>query len=176
MFNLMLAIDWESINWSAVGAIGTAIGSIATAIAVIVAIIQLKQPNKKLIRVDVYKTVDLDIGIVVGVNIINAGNRDVQLRSVHYIVRGKEEILIPINYEAIKSTVKIDSAIQVEYKYKNTLNLKIVVPEGISGKLILPSYVREVMVDGVLVKGDFDGKYYRYNLRSGIRIVTANVI
>ena len=119
MFNLMLAIDWESINWSAVGAIGTAIGSIATAIAVIVAIIQLKQPNKKAIRVDVYKTVDLDIGIVVGVNIINIGNRDVQLRSVHYIVRGKEEILIPINYESIKSTVKIDSAIQVEYKYKN---------------------------------------------------------
>lgn len=38
---------------------------------------------------------------------------------MHYIVRGKEEILIPINYEAIKSTVKIDSAIQVEYKYKN---------------------------------------------------------
>lgn len=38
MFNLMLAIDWESINWNAVGAIGTAIGSIATAIAVIVAI------------------------------------------------------------------------------------------------------------------------------------------
>lgn len=119
MFNLMLAIDWESINWSAVGAIGTAVGSIATAIAVIVAIIQLKQPNKKAIRVDVYKTVDLDIGIVVGVNIINIGNRDVQLRSVHYIVRGKEEILIPINYESIKSTVKIDSAIQVEYKYKN---------------------------------------------------------
>ena len=45
-------MDWQ-LFWTAFGAIGTTLGSLITAIAVVVAVIQYKQPLKKQVKLTV---------------------------------------------------------------------------------------------------------------------------
>ena len=45
-------MDWQ-LFWTAFGAVGTTLGSLITAIAVVVAVIQYKQPLKKQVKLTV---------------------------------------------------------------------------------------------------------------------------
>ena len=57
-------MDWD-IFWNAFGAIGTTLGSLITAIAVVVAVIQYKQPLNKRLKISLttaFPVYDLGLG------------------------------------------------------------------------------------------------------------------
>ena len=82
-------MDW-SIFWEAFGAIGTTIGSLVTAIAVIVAVVQYKQPFLKKIRVKfnlAISNLDNAVKAYYQVTIINRGIRPCSITSIW--IKGK---------------------------------------------------------------------------------------
>jgi len=87
-------MDWN-IFWSAFGAIGTTVGSLITAIAVIIAVMQYKQPLKKIVKVKMTSAISLDelsgkSLCFYCISIKNKGIRTVQINSI-YILKGIEK-------------------------------------------------------------------------------------
>lgn len=112
------------VNWEAIGAIGTAIGSIATAIAVIVAIVQLKAPTKKVIEVFSASAIRAnDRGLketYLYVDIKNKGNRAVELRQI-YLIIGKEKYFLEqstIKEVRFPQVVNVESMVTVYFPFQ----------------------------------------------------------
>ena len=95
--NNAISFDWN-LFWTAFGAIGGTVGALATAAAVIVALWQTKYNFKKKIRV---KFTDSSIAVndvskrkLICVEIINIGNRDVNIQSWGFKVNKKKQFLL----------------------------------------------------------------------------------
>ena len=91
-----MEIDW-SLFWNAFGAIGTTIGSLITAAAVIVAVIQYKQPLIKRVKITTSTTIPFR-GNELGerhlcISLMNKGIRSVIITNI-YLNAGHKNILI----------------------------------------------------------------------------------
>ncbi len=89
-------MDW-SIFWTAFGAIGTTVGSLITAIAVLVAVIQYKQPLKKRIKITVstsFPVFDYGLGeSYLCISLANTGVRTVIITNI-YLNAGRKNYVI----------------------------------------------------------------------------------
>ena len=89
-------MDW-GIFWSAFGAIGTTIGSLITAIAVVIAVVQYKQPLIKKIKMTLstaFPVLDYGLGkSFYCITISNTGIRPIIITNI-YINAGKKNLVI----------------------------------------------------------------------------------
>lgn len=110
-------MDWN-LFWNAFGAIGGTLGALATTIAVIVALWQTKDSQKKKIKLSFNE----DITIVpqnakafyryVGVTVTNIGNRDIVISGWGFKLHNGERIVV------VKDTSPISSLIQIDLPHK----------------------------------------------------------
>ncbi len=89
-------MDWN-LFWSAFVAIGTTIGSITTAIAVVVAVVQYKQPLSKRIKITVNTSIPIsDCGLdenYLCISIANTGVRTVFITNIYLNTRNKNIVI-----------------------------------------------------------------------------------
>ena len=89
-------MDWQ-LFWTAFGAIGTTLGSLITAIAVVVAVIQYKQPLKKQIKLTVGTSIPVygkELGEdCLSISLANTGIRDVVITNI-YLDTGTKKLVV----------------------------------------------------------------------------------
>lgn len=89
-------MDWQ-LFWTAFGAVGTTLGSLITAIAVVVAVIQYKQPLKKQVKLTVGTAIPVygkELGEdCLSISLANTGIRDVVITNI-YLDTGTKKLVI----------------------------------------------------------------------------------
>ena len=89
-------MDWQ-LFWTAFGAIGTTLGSLITAIAVVVAVIQYKQPLKKKVKLTVGTSIPVygkELGEdCLSISLANTGIRDVVITNI-YLDTGTKKLVV----------------------------------------------------------------------------------
>ena len=89
-------MDWQ-LFWTAFGAIGTTLGSLITAIAVVVAVIQYKQPLKKQVKLTVGTSIPVygkELGEdCLSISLANTGIRDVVITNI-YLDTGTKKLVV----------------------------------------------------------------------------------
>lgn len=89
-------MDWN-LFWSAFAAIGTTVGSLTTAIAVVVAVVQYKQPLTKRIKIDVGMTIPVYENKLgenyLHISAANTGVRTIYISNI-YFCAGKKKLVI----------------------------------------------------------------------------------
>ncbi len=89
-------MDWN-LFWSAFVAIGTTVGSLTTAIAVVVAVIQYKQPLTKRVKVDLNTAIPVYENkageFYLCISVANTGVRTIYISNI-YLCAGKKKIVI----------------------------------------------------------------------------------
>lgn len=119
-------MNW-SLFWEAFGAIGTTVGSLITAIAVIVAVIQYKQPLIKKVKITTGTSFSV-CNQVLGENclcisLMNTGIRSVIITNI-YLNAGKENLVINnlmVDYSSADFKVEFPKEIHPE----STINIHI---------------------------------------------------
>lgn len=88
-------MDWM-LFWTAFGAIGTTVGSLITAIAVVVAVVQYKQPLRKQIKITTgwayipfFAVEDMSLECFFSISIGNTGVRNVTITNVYLETKTK---------------------------------------------------------------------------------------
>ena len=169
-------MDWN-IFWSAFGAIGTTAGSLITAFAVVVAVIQYRQPIKKRLKIRFNSGIislaeDKDSSIFVStISIINTGIREIDVVNIVFRINKKDlqlkfSQLVKINglkyFDEIKFPKKIapEDSIIMNFEnsiIKNTLNNLIKENSASAKNKIL------------IVVTDSSGKCYYKKIKSKVR-------
>lgn len=125
-------MDWN-LFWTAFGAIGTTIGSLVTAGAVVVALMQYRQPLKKILKVEFSSAIgnneDNESVLLYNISIKNKGIRPVQLNSLFISGNGKN--------------LWINNA-QWDYSIKKELPMKIEPEESIEFWFDMDNFNREL--------------------------------
>ena len=89
-------MDWQ-LFWTAFGAIGTTVGWLSTAIAVVVAVIQYKQPLKKKVKLTVGTSIPVygkELGEdCLSISLANTGIRDVVITNI-YLDTGTKKLVV----------------------------------------------------------------------------------
>jgi len=155
-------MDW-SIFWEAFGAIGTTIGSLVTAIAVIVAVVQYKQPLLKKIRVKFNLSIsnlDDEVKAYYQVTVINRGIRPCSIASLWikgrsdnlYLnpaqVRGVGHVDLPIVLQQEESISIFFEKEKLQGQIKELYHLKKWIPKGRNLKI----YVHDSADDEYFIK------------------------
>ena len=118
-----IKIDWTTINWTAISAIGTCLGSFATFCAVIVALWQTKWESRKVIKLDFNYHFLMDITgqmprqNMVALKVINVCKRNIVIEEWGFKLRGGLSLTAMPNISNLganlPATIEPDKSIQL---------------------------------------------------------------
>ncbi len=158
-------------NWNAIGAIGTAVGSLVTAIAVVIAVIQYKQPLIKKIKITLTSAFPVfDSGLGENyycITVANTGIRNIVITNVYLSTR-KKNLIVNNIMEALDSPTQElsfpqelcpEKSFSVYISYKN---LSGALREGLQRE-----NVKEHDKIRILVSDTTSGKHYK---RTGMTV------
>lgn len=158
-----MEIDW-SLFWSAFGAIGTTVGSLITAIAVIVAVIQYKQPLIKRLKITASTSIPVlnnELGEEhLCISLMNTGIRPVIITNICLNVGHKNifvnNYMVDFNSNDFKAIfpkeLPPESIFQVNISYIQLSNL---IDKVLNSKEITPNHKIKILVTDTT-----SGKYY----------------
>lgn len=163
-------INWEII-WTAVGAIGTSVGSLITAIAIVIAVIQYKQPYHKRIRISyaisLVVMTDYTLGDddLISIQVSNIGIRNLNISNVYLKVDDKNIVLNDSQWGGTQSVVFPQLLHPEEHFEMHLLRSRIIYALNLG---IEQNHIREKEKMYILVTDNSGGNYVK-SIRCTVR-------